>query len=103
MTQRIITYKNKRILLLMYKSLVRPNLENAVHAWSLHQLGLIRLVEGVQRRFLRIITELKSLTYEARFKRLNLITLVIRSVTLLTRSLADTWAYKCITRFMITS
>ena len=71
MIQRTITYKNKRILLLMYKTLVRPHLEYVVQAWSPHQLGHIRLIEGVQRRFTRMIPELKSLTYEARFKRLN--------------------------------
>ena len=32
MIQRTITYKNMRILLLMYKSLVRPHLEYAVQA-----------------------------------------------------------------------
>ena len=80
MIQRTITYKNKIILLLMYKSLVRPHLEYAVQAWSPHQLGHIRLIEGVQRRFTRMIPELKSLTYEARLKRLNLTTLEIRRI-----------------------
>ena len=40
----------------------------------------IRLIEGVQRRFTRMIPELKSLTYEARLKRLNLTTLEIRRI-----------------------
>ena len=80
MIQRTITYKNKIILLLMYKSLVRPHLEYAVQAWSPHQLGHIRLIEGVQRRFTRMIPEFKSLTYEARLKRLNLTTLEIRRI-----------------------
>ena len=71
MIQRTITYKNKRILLLMYKSLVRPHLEYAVKAWSPHQLGHIRLIEGVQRRFTRMIPILKSLTYEARLNSLK--------------------------------
>ena len=44
MIQRTITYKNKIILLLMYKSMVRPHLEYAVQAWSPHQLGHIRLI-----------------------------------------------------------
>ena len=80
MIQRTITYKNKRILFLMYKSLVRPHLEYDVPAWSPHQLGHIRLIEGVQCRFTRMIPELKSLTYEARLKRLNLTTLGIRRI-----------------------
>ena len=51
MIQRTTTYKNKKILLLMYSSLVRPHLEYSVQAWSPHQIGHIRLIEGVQRRF----------------------------------------------------
>ena len=80
MIQRTTTYKNKRILLLMYKSLVRPHLEYTVQAWFPHQLGHIRILEGVQRRFTRKIQELMSLTYEARFKRLTLITLETRRI-----------------------
>ena len=55
----------------------KPNLEYAVQAWSPHQLGHIRLIEGVQRRFTRMIPELKSLPYE---RRLNLTTLEIRRI-----------------------
>ena len=80
MIQRTITYKNNIILLLMYKSLVRPHLEYAVQAWPPHQLGHIRLIEGVQRRFARMIPGLKSLPYEGRLKRLNLTTLEIRRI-----------------------
>ena len=82
MIQRTITYKNKRILLLMYKSLVRQHLEYVVQDWSPHQLGHIRLIEGVQRRFTRMIPELKSLPYEGRLKRLNdnLTTLEIKRI-----------------------
>ena len=49
-----------------------------MQAWSPHQLGHIRLTEGVQRRFTRMIPELKSLPYEGRLKRLYLTTLEIR-------------------------
>ena len=80
MIQRTITYKNKKILLLMYKSLARPHLEYAVQTWSPHQIGHIRLIEGVQRKFTRMIPEFKSLPYEARLKRLNLTTLEIRRI-----------------------
>ena len=64
----------------MYKSFVRPHLEYAVQAWSPHPLGHIRLIEGVQRRFTRMIPELKSLPYEGRLKRLNLTTLNISRI-----------------------
>ena len=64
----------------MYKSLVIPHLEYTVQAWPPHQIGHIRLIEGVQRRFTRIMPELKSLPYEARLKRINLTTLEIRRI-----------------------
>ena len=72
MIQRTITYDNKRILLLMYKSLVIPHLEYAVQAWSPHQLGYIRLIEGVQHRFTIMIPEMKSLPFEGRLKTLEM-------------------------------
>ena len=80
MIQRTITYKHKKILMLMYKSLVRPHLEYAVQAWSAHQIYHIRLIEGVQQRFTIMIPEIKSLPYEAGLKRLNLTTLEIRRI-----------------------
>ena len=51
-----------------------------MRAWSPHQLGHIRLIEEVQRRFTRMIPELKSLPYKARLKRLNLTTWEIRRI-----------------------
>ena len=80
MIQRTITYTNKKILLLMYNSLVRSHLEYDVQAWSLHQQNHIRIIEGIERRFTRMIPELKSLIYDARLKRLNLTTLEIRRI-----------------------
>ena len=60
MIQRSMSYINKKILLLMYKSLVILHLEYAVQTWSPHQIGLIILIE-VQQKFTRMIPELKSL------------------------------------------
>ena len=51
-----------------------------MQTWSPHQIGHMRLIEGVQQRFTRMIPELKSLSYEARLKRLNLTTLEIRRI-----------------------
>ena len=44
--------------------------------WVTH----IRLIEGVQRKFTRMIPKLKSLPYEARLRGLNLATLEIRRI-----------------------
>ena len=51
-----------------------------MQSWSPHQLGHTGLIEGVQRRFIRMIPVLNSLTYEARLKMLNLTTLEIRRI-----------------------
>ena len=70
MIQSRITYKNN----------IRPHLEYAVQVWSPHQICHIRLIEGVQQRFTRMIPELKSLPYEPRLNRLNLLRLEIRRI-----------------------
>ena len=51
-----------------------------MQVWSPHQLSDIRLIEGVQRRFTRMIPELKSLSDEGKLQRLNLTTLEIRRI-----------------------
>ena len=60
MIQRTITYKNT----IAYVSRVwlDPHLEYAVQTWSPHQIGDIRLIEGVQRRFTRMIPEFEEFT-----------------------------------------
>ena len=72
---RTITYKNKKILLNLYKSLVRPHLEFSVVAWSPHYCKDKDLVEKVQHRFTRMIPELKNKPYEDRLEQLKLWTL----------------------------
>ena len=65
MIRRTITYKNKRIILLVYKSW----LEYVAQAISSHQLGHIRLI--------RMIPELKKLPYETISKRLNIYIFIV--------------------------
>ena len=47
---------------------------------SPHQLGHIRLIEVVQCKFTRIIPELKTLTHEARFKKVKSNNIEIRRI-----------------------
>ena len=72
---RTLTYKDKRIILQLYKSLVRPHLEYAVQAWNPYLQKDIAILEKVQRRATRMIPEIKHLPYEQRLKKLRLTTL----------------------------
>jgi len=60
---RSIVYKSRTILLNLYKSLVHSHLEYCTVAWSPHYVKDKELLERVQRRFTRMIPELKQLAY----------------------------------------
>jgi len=64
----------------LYKSLVRPHLEYCTIASSPHYITDKELLERVQRRFSRMIRELKALSYPERLSRLNLWSLEERRV-----------------------
>ena len=74
MIRRFFQYKDRKTMLLLYKSMVRPHLEYAVQAWCPNKISDIKLLEGVQRRFTKCIPELN----EMRLKNLNLTTLETR-------------------------
>jgi len=63
------------IVLPLYKTLVRPLVEYCTPARSPHYIKDKTLLEKVQHRFARIITELKQLNYNTRLDALNLWTL----------------------------
>ena len=75
MINRTITYKERGILVSLYKTLVRPHLEYCMSAWSPHYAKDKELLEKVQRRFTRMFTELKDKDYHERLRHLNLWTL----------------------------
>ena len=69
---RIIKFKNLRILIPLYKSMVRPHLEYCTVIWSPHNVKDKHLLERVQHRFIRMFPELKTLPYDERLKKLGL-------------------------------
>jgi len=69
---RAIFYKSKEVMLSLYKTLVRPHLEYYTVAWSPHYVKDKVLLERVQRRFTRMVPELKELSYPDRLKKLGL-------------------------------
>ena len=78
MIRRNITYKDKRLIIPLYKAIVRPRLEYCIHAWSPYLRKDIDMLEKIQRRATKLISELRDLTYEERLKECGLTTLETR-------------------------
>ena len=81
---RNIICKSKDVMVLIYRSLIRPHLEYCVQAWSPNprfgNWGLILSIEKVQRKFTRLINDIGTLPYGARLQSLNLTTLAERRI-----------------------
>ena len=81
---RNLTLREKSVMLPVYKALVRPHLEYCVQLWNpVAEQGnwsLISELEGVQRRFTRLIDEVGTLPYSERLDKLNLTTLAERRI-----------------------
>jgi ribonucleases P/MRP protein subunit RPP40 len=75
MINRTIMCKTPRILLALYKTLVRPHLEYCTAAWSPHYVKDKVLLERIQHRFTRMVPGLRHLDYMERLRRLGLWTL----------------------------
>jgi len=63
---RTISCKKKKVILNLYKSLVRPHLEYCIQAWRPHLAKDVDILERVQRRATRMIEECKGRPYEER-------------------------------------
>ena len=72
---RNFSFKNKDVILPLYISLVRPNLEYAVQFCSPHHAEDIAKLEAVQRRATKMITSLRNKSYDERLASLNLFSL----------------------------
>ena len=75
---RGIEYRSKEVLLQLYRALVRPHLEYCVQFWSPNLRKDILAIEGVQRRFTRLIPGMAGLSYAERMEQLGLYTLEFR-------------------------
>ena len=75
---RNFRYKNKELILPLYKSLGRPHLEHAVQFWSPHLRRDIDKMETIQRRATKMIPEIRNHSYHQRTQELELISLVQR-------------------------
>jgi len=61
---RGIQYKNKEIMLELYRMLVRPQLEYCLQFWSPHYRKDVIALEGVQRRFAKMLPGMEHLSYK---------------------------------------
>ena len=78
--RRNIAYRDKRLIIPLYMSLVRPHLEYCIQAWRPHMRKAIDKLERVQRRATRLISEISQLSYEERLQQCRLTTLETRRI-----------------------
>ena len=63
--RRTIMYKEKQLIVPLYKAIVRPHLEYCIQAWRPYRKKDIDKLERIQRRATKIIPELRDLSYES--------------------------------------
>ena len=73
-----ITYKGKKLIIPLYKAIVRPHLKYCIQAWRPYRKKDIDTLERIQRRATKMIPELRDLSYEERLKECGLTTLETR-------------------------
>ena len=78
--KRTIISRKKKVILNLYKTLVRPHLEYCIQAWRPHLVKDIEKLEEVQRRATKMIEECRGKSYKERIQMLGLTTLETRRV-----------------------
>ena len=78
MIYRTIKNRSKKIMLNLYKSLVRPQLDYCITVWRPHLKLDIKILERVQKRFTKSIQGFKKMKYVQRLQLLNLTTFETR-------------------------
>ena len=72
---RCFHYRTKSVLVPLYKTFVRPKLEYAVAVWSPWLKRDEEVMEKVQQRFVRLLSDVRGDSYEAKLKSAGLTTL----------------------------
>ena len=73
--RRNIVYKEKELIIPLYKTVVRPHLEYCIQAWRSYRKKDIDILERVQRRANKMIQKLRNISYEMCLKEYGLTTL----------------------------
>ena len=76
--RRNIVYKEKELIIPLYKTIVRSHLGYCIRAWRPYRKKDIDMLERVQRRATKIIQKLRNIIYEMRLKECGLTTLETR-------------------------
>ena len=76
--RRNITYKEKGLIIPLYKAIVKPHLEYCIQACNPHIRKDIDMLEKIQRRATKLIPGLRDLRYEDRLEECGLTTLETR-------------------------
>ena len=76
--RRNIVYKEKELIIPLYKTIVKPHLEYCIQAWRPYRKKDIDMLERVQRRATKMIPKLRNISYEMRLKECGLTTLETR-------------------------
>ena len=72
------TCKDEQTIIQLYKSLARPHLEYCVQAWRPYLTQNIEMLQKVQRPATKMDYAYNDLTYEQRFRKLDITTLETR-------------------------
>ena len=75
---RSFHYRKADCLVPLYITFIRPKLEHAVAAWSPWTAGEKEVIENVQKRMVRMISNKRGATYEERLKNIGLTALTER-------------------------
>ena len=78
MIKRTFVSRSKKVILRLYKTLVRPHLEYCVQAWRPHLKKDVDVIERVQRRATTMMVGGRKMEYEKRLKFTGLTTLETR-------------------------
>ena len=76
--RRTTTYKEKQLIVPLYKAIVRKHLEYCIQAWRPYRKKDIDRLERIQRRATKMIPELRYLSYESHLLQCGLTTLETR-------------------------
>ena len=72
--RRTIMYKEKQLIVPLYKAIVRPHLEYCIQTWRPYRKKVIDKLERIQRRATKMIPALRDLSYESRLLQCGLTT-----------------------------